>query len=395
MTNLPTDNMIDIVKEYSDLSKANKGKDSFNIMNVVGAKRKELIFSRTLAWLLDWRADHEYGNKFFLAFAYALGIHDVDSFSPDDYVVYKEMSMDKSRIDISIYKRGQFLFFLENKTISSEGYKQLERERSDLEDLQELWDIKTDKCHLVFITPDGRKPITDNTDNKDPWTSLGFEELSDALRRVLTDKENKTNGFINDILDWYDNMSNNKITDFTNIDNLIIDNIKNIQKIHEDTVALQTNLIERVARVLTQLDGIDSGWTVKKWGDGQRYMVHKECERNSKDIIWIGLERFFIDHIFSADPEKVPWWYVFVFGKHIEIINDLKEYIDPLDKSLPHFKKISSTGSYVFKYEFESISINQLKDIDEILEKRINQFFGHFLKFTPQFIKTISKYLPD
>jgi hypothetical protein len=123
-------------------------------MNLTG---DELHHSMLLAWLLDHRltalGTHAQGNLGFRLFLEELGLP--VEWAQKPYSVYREVSGDRSRIDIRIQAPRSFIIDIENKIWSEEGDDQTNREWEDLQDKAK--ELAIANVHAFFLTPDGRK----------------------------------------------------------------------------------------------------------------------------------------------------------------------------------------------------------------------------------------------
>jgi hypothetical protein len=148
----------------------------FNIMQLCGLGPDEVQHSSILAWLLDENAGHAHGSMFFKALASLIGLR-LDG-EAEGYSVYAEFAGFESITDIVIYKTGDFFVSIENKINAGEGSDQLNREYRDREAYAESLNIPADRRIAVFLTPDGRKPITGNPKN---WVRLSYPQIASAF----------------------------------------------------------------------------------------------------------------------------------------------------------------------------------------------------------------------
>jgi hypothetical protein len=152
---------------------------NFNSLHLCGLGPDEVQHSSILAWLLDENAGHAHGSMFFKAFASIIGLK-LDG-EAEGYSVYPEFAGFESITDIVIYKPGNFYVSIENKIKAGEGSDQLNREYRDREAYAESLNIPTDRRIAVFLTPDGRQPITGNPKN---WVRLSYSQIASAFNSV-------------------------------------------------------------------------------------------------------------------------------------------------------------------------------------------------------------------
>jgi len=146
----------------------------FNPLLLFTPINDENTHSNILAWLFDPLASHSQGDLFFKAF---LNYFDYKVFYNNlDYKVIREYSGLESVVDILIYGK-HFIFFVENKTLSSEGEDQTNREYRDLLRLAESFGI-VDDYHAIFLSPYGQTPQNEN------FKSISYHQLSSAFKII-------------------------------------------------------------------------------------------------------------------------------------------------------------------------------------------------------------------
>lgn len=125
-----------------------------NILDVFGLKFRELSHSRVLAWFLDEQAEHEQGSLFLRS----LGKHfKLEPAELHHYTVQRERP---NRVDVAVFKKGQFAIFIENKVRHDERDEQI----ADMLDALVLFGtrqgIPAINRYAIFLTDDGRDPTT-------------------------------------------------------------------------------------------------------------------------------------------------------------------------------------------------------------------------------------------
>ena len=152
----------------------------FNPIDLFKVKFDELTHSNILSWAFDPYGSHNQGDLFFRYFIeyfnYSI------KYDPWNYKVKKEFKGDESRVDIVIYSRD-FVFFIENKTLSSEGVDQTNREYRDLLLFSEKMSIKKDSIFPIFLSPKGSKPLNEN------FRPITYRKLSKAFEKSLKEIE--------------------------------------------------------------------------------------------------------------------------------------------------------------------------------------------------------------
>ena len=152
----------------------------FNPINLFNVKFDELTHSNILSWAFDPYGSHSQGDLFFKYFLkhfnYSI------KYDPRNYKVIKECRGDESIVDIVIYSKD-FVFFIENKTLSSEGITQTDREYSDLLRFSKKMSIKKDSIFSIFLSPKCSKPFNEN------FRPITYRKLSKAFEKSLKEIE--------------------------------------------------------------------------------------------------------------------------------------------------------------------------------------------------------------
>ncbi|MBI2486198.1 MAG: PD-(D/E)XK nuclease family protein [Deltaproteobacteria bacterium] len=170
-----------LLEDYFELQKAlycrNREKASnFNPFNLLGLTTDELAHSTVLADLFDPYGTHNQGDLFFRHFINHFGFN-ID-YDPWEYRVRKEYVGIESRIDILVYGK-KFIFYIENKTLSSEGLGQTEREYGDLLRFSKILNISRDNIFPIFLNPKGELPKDEH------WTRVSYSLLAQSLDGAL------------------------------------------------------------------------------------------------------------------------------------------------------------------------------------------------------------------
>ncbi|MDH5769545.1 MAG: PD-(D/E)XK nuclease family protein, partial [Nitrospirota bacterium] len=148
-------------------------KKEFSFMKVFGLENNELVHSCVLAWLLDPLESHNLGSLFVERFLQETGLK-VDEFDFSKFYVEREISSDKSRLDIRIFDSyGKFQCVIENKIWSNEGADQTKRLYSDFHDKS------YEKELFLFLALNQRQP------NDKHFTRMDYEQILQILTELL------------------------------------------------------------------------------------------------------------------------------------------------------------------------------------------------------------------
>jgi hypothetical protein len=147
----------------------------FNPLRLFNDINNENTHSNILSWLFDPLASHSQGDLFFRAFLNHF--HYNVSYDERDYTVVREFSGIESIVDILIYGK-QFIFYIENKTLSQEGEDQTNREYRDMLRLAKSLGI-VENSHAIFLSPFGQTPQNEN------FKTISYQQLSVAFNKIL------------------------------------------------------------------------------------------------------------------------------------------------------------------------------------------------------------------
>jgi hypothetical protein len=167
--------------------------DDFNLFRVMGVEHDEVRHSKLLAWLLDRRIErgtHAQGNLGFRLFLEELksdlGLESRPyplDYAEKAYWVACEVSGDKSRVDIEIAAREEFIIHIENKLLSVEGPEQTHHEWNDLRKRRRELGISKVNTHAVFLTVDGSNANNEN------FRPVGWQRVADVLEQFSRQAE--------------------------------------------------------------------------------------------------------------------------------------------------------------------------------------------------------------
>lgn len=155
---------------------------------------RETAHTRALAWLLDPRAEHGFGDALLQAFlqdAFRL------SGSPEltDVRVSSELPSGKSQDRLDIFLEGRWtlperqaedwMVIVEAKIQAVEGEDQCARYESQFRKRM----AGSDRTSLVFLTPEGRKAKSSTNRGTSGWKTLSFIRLMALFRQRLPSLE--------------------------------------------------------------------------------------------------------------------------------------------------------------------------------------------------------------
>jgi hypothetical protein len=162
------------------IDQVTSGPSRFNVVEQSGLYSDERQHSAILAWLLDARSSHSQGNAFLYRFAQMLGLQLKGDAGA--YTVRPEFPGLESIADVVVFRKGDVLIYIENKTFADEGEEQLGRQERDMRRWSYGLGVPEARRFAVFLTPQGRVPTSGDAK---AWRTLSYVELSDGLESVV------------------------------------------------------------------------------------------------------------------------------------------------------------------------------------------------------------------
>lgn len=183
MINKRIQRMQDFITAYKKFKKTITSQDNtaVNVFRVINMGNDEVMHSSFLAWLLDANANHQQGTLFFNTFLKLCKI-DLPLDILTGYSVRTEITGPESIIDILVYKKHDFLIYVENKVDSAEGIEQCNREFRDMHHRGKRLNIPLKRRYAVFLTPYGRDPVTGN---RNDWRTLSYYDLRLSYKQLI------------------------------------------------------------------------------------------------------------------------------------------------------------------------------------------------------------------
>ncbi len=196
--------MSSFFRDFEAMIMASSLYENFNLLDITSVGSDEVKHSGILAWLFSPTASHACGQRFLCSFLKAANIP-ISEKDIKKCNVKTEFSGSEAIIDIIIYQPGVFLVYVENKIFAPEGVDQLNREYRDMVRIGESIRIPHEKMYPVFLTPNGRAPVTGDS-NK--WISLSYFNLAQELMTLIPELQgNKIAYLLEDLVEHYNSWS--------------------------------------------------------------------------------------------------------------------------------------------------------------------------------------------
>ena len=186
-----------------------------NIFEILGITSAEIRHSRVLAWLLDPRESHKLEDKFFKKILMKVFDNNLSfaTIKPTEIIlkdfskaeVYRES---KNNIDV-LYtnKEHRINLVIENKTFTSDHDNQLRKYRKFIENSYAGY-----RNIYIYLTPNGDAPIDADVEERQCWSLLSYQDISDILEELYVDEiDNEKVSYI--LKEYNDNIRRNILND--------------------------------------------------------------------------------------------------------------------------------------------------------------------------------------
>jgi len=338
-------------------------KKEFSFMKVFGLEDNELVHSCFLAWLLDPLESHNLGSLFVKEFLEKIGLK-MNSLDFSNLHVEREISSDKSRLDIRIYDScGKFQTVIENKIWSREGIDQTARLFSDFHDKS------YEKELFIFLTLDPKSKPKDKN-----FISINYEQVLEILNKLLEMAQGDTRFLIKHYSNTLERLiMTEKIEGFSERTQLYYQYYKDtaeVKKAFENDRKLLLNTLELAIQESDWWD--DNSWDMEKRG-GDIWIWKNSWLLKKNEGIKIQLYMYITELGFAIRIYGVPSEFAAKFRLIFKKLVD-KKYPDEIHGGL---RKSFGTGFSRFlekEIRFSPTEKTQIKKILENLNEIIKLF---------------------
>jgi len=156
--------------------------ERFNIFSALRVERRELAHSAFLAYLLDPTAQHDQGARILKSFLAHLNIGIPAATDLEGTKVTAEQALgEHGRLDIVITLPGGMVVAIENKVDAGEQEEQIARYQQWLVD---QGPALRSSHRLIFLTPDGRRPLKENPTTGIQVWCCSYEQIARWLSAI-------------------------------------------------------------------------------------------------------------------------------------------------------------------------------------------------------------------
>lgn len=154
-----------------------------DLLSIIGRGRYELFHSSILAWMLNPSEKHGLGTLFLESVLRSCGIEDFGDlrFARAE----TEIQHSETRADIVVFC-DQITLIIENKIYAGEQPEQCKR-------LEKRFSHHP-RAVFVFLTPDGRRPLTVENSAESIWKSISYSKIAMLIEVALTSANKQEGG---------------------------------------------------------------------------------------------------------------------------------------------------------------------------------------------------------
>lgn len=305
-------------------ARAGQVDDDENLFALFDVGADEVTHSALLAWLLDPTGAHGQGTRFLRAFL-SVADPEIALQLPETYRVETEFSRMRAIIDIAVFKAGDFIVYIENKTTSPNTPGQHDREIEDLRRLGATLQVPVERQIPIYLTPYGRRA---RGENSHVWHRVSYRDLAGAFAQMLDDGLNPRTRVL--LADWLETVKTfsggwkETMTDFSESSVLLGMNWLTVLDIEQARTQLNEELhtlLFSLESDLAQQAWWQHGWVFRRHKDRSIYIgppQWQDVERHWP--LWMGVYSFNGDHVFG--PKTPPVFY-FRCRKNYDALGDV------------------------------------------------------------------------
>ncbi|WP_261264403.1 PD-(D/E)XK nuclease family protein [Laspinema olomoucense] len=155
---------------------------NFNLFSLLQLSKNETTQTTVLGWLLDAEGSHGQGPLFLEQLVKLCD----DCIPPEHfsqpYRVLCAAIAPQLRLDLILYRPGEFLVAIDNNLLGREGINQADLEIIEMRRLGSAQRIPKERQIAIFLTPEGRAPFSGDASH---WHLLSYPQLAAALDQVV------------------------------------------------------------------------------------------------------------------------------------------------------------------------------------------------------------------
>lgn len=172
------------LSSFSDIHQQSRQRQvaNFNLFSLLQLSKNESTQTLVLGWLLDAEGSHGQGSLFLEQLVKLCGdCIPLEHFS-QPYRLLSGAIAPQLRLDLVLYRPGEFLVAMDNNILDREGINQADLEIIEMRQLGSAQRIPKERQIAIFLTPEGRAPVSGDPSH---WHTLSYPQLAAALDPVV------------------------------------------------------------------------------------------------------------------------------------------------------------------------------------------------------------------
>jgi hypothetical protein len=173
-----------LLSNFADIQQQSRQRQgaSFNLFSLLQLSKQEATHTTLLGWLLDRNADHGQGSLFLERLVQLCGENIPPECFSQPYRVLSGAIIPQLRLDLMIYRPGEFLVAIDQSILDREGINQADLDLMEMGWMGSAQRIPKKRQIAIFLTPEGREPLSGDPS---PWHCLSYPQLGAAFAELI------------------------------------------------------------------------------------------------------------------------------------------------------------------------------------------------------------------
>ncbi len=193
-----------LLSSFSDIQQKSRQRQiaKFNLFSLLQLSKNETTQTTVLGWLLDAEGSHGHGSLFLEQLVKLFGNCIPSEHFSQPYRLLSGAIAPQLRLDLILYRPGEFLVAIDNNILDREGINQADLEIIEMRRLGSAQRIPKERQIAIFLTPEGREPVSGDPSH---WHLLSYPQLAAAFDQVVPQLNDLKLKHI--LVDWIEVMS--------------------------------------------------------------------------------------------------------------------------------------------------------------------------------------------
>lgn len=173
-----------LLSSFSDIHQQSRQRQvaNFNLFSLLQLSKNEATQTLVLGWLLDAEGSHGQGALFLEQLVKLCGDGISAEHLSQPYRLLCRAIAPQLRLDLILYRPGEFLVAIDNNLLDREGINQADLEIIEMRQLGSAQRIPKERQLAIFLTPEGRAPLSGDPSH---WHQISYPQLAAAFDPVV------------------------------------------------------------------------------------------------------------------------------------------------------------------------------------------------------------------